>query len=797
MDWLLDRLTYQNDIETNKKPPYSTHREREKCIQHLLDMSADTSPMEPPQNAVGNTPTIGIDIGAATTRIAILHPEKPMPVIVRNELGNEATSTVVSFPADEARCYGENAVAKQITKAAETIVDLAPWLFGSGSNYSSTSDGSVVFSPDSPAGALSTAVDLATRQIGDQELHPAQVVAFFIKCLLGFLPDQDLWKRGTLCLAVPTAATPLSVVALRQAALLAGVPAAQTLIAHSDEAVAAYFHHLQYSSLPKTSAEAVPVVLIDIGQSCSCVSLILASQESVTILSRRALRMGSEFIDAVLCSHVYSELQKRHGNVDALRGDVKTFRKIVRECRKAKEVLSTVDEARVQLEGLKGDIDLNIVITRALLVQASEPLLKAIEKMLVEVKESLPAPQEEDALKVPRVEVTGGGWRTICVVDLIKSIFGVDRVGVSLDANLAVAEGSAILAEVYRRNQRKQRPPAEGAAEETQPKEAKQEGDGEESYADRVHSVELVNFEMMNPSSAMQESLSGSRTDAIADWAVTEERLWKEDTRIHDRLAVLNRLDSYTLQSMAAASACDATAERKELMDKYLMEIDSFIRSDECDAATSTQLEEKLHEVEVHVQSQYPEIEKYYEHQRAEEQRKEAELVKLSQQRQEEEEEPKSDPQRLRMAQKRREQGQNLFKEECWAEAQTRFVQALALLGQLYDSQSEENKSKKAEISLSCYLNIASCSVKLQLWRNAINNCTNALEMNPDHPKALFRRGQAYAAMKEYKEAVRDLEKAKVVSKDDPAVVDELQRAKKALEAAKAKEKKMFSKMFS
>lgn len=750
----------------------------------------------PASTAAVTTYTVGIDIGSATTRVAIMNPEKLMPTIIRNALGNEATSTVVSFAANEARSFGENAAARQVTKASETIVDLAPWIFGYTSGEQVPKDTAVSLQVVSPATAMTEAVVLKSRQLGTQQhlTHPAQVAAFYIKSLLQFLPDKEMIRTSPVCLAVPSAACAASFEALRQATLLAGLPQEQTIIAHSDEATAVYFHHLQYRSLPANhDGASVPVVLIDIGQSCSVASLIIASQPRVEKVDCQTLRMGSEYIDALLCSHVYSELGKKFGAAaDPLRGDIKSFRKILRECRKAKEVLSTTDETQVQLEGLIGDIDIVVSVTRAMMEQAALPFLQAVRAMLTAIKEKLPSPNATEdgsqaAAVPPRVEVIGGGWRSACVMEAIREVFGITRVGVSLDANLSVAEGSAILAEVRRLTLERQ----QQHQDEEQTAQATAAPSVEEA-----HQVELIGFDVLDANSPISRPLSEAGVKAVTEWMVLEKEMEDRDARIHERLAALNRLDSYVLQTLAAVDNCAASSERRTEMRTYIEEVDAYVRS-EGDEASTAELNEKLAAVQAHVTERFFEIEAYYESVRAEEKRKEEELVKLSKERQEDELDLKSDPQRLRMAQKRREQGQGLFKEECWAEAQTRFVQALSILGQLYDTNSAENKTKKREISLSCYLNIASCSVKLGLWKNAVNNCTSALEIASDHPKALFRRGQAYSALKEYEEAVADLEKAKAVSQDDPAVVAELKKAKAALEAERANTKKMFAKMFS
>lgn len=713
-----------------------------------------------------------------------------MPTIIRNNLSNEATSTVIAYPVDGARCFGEDAASKQITKPAETVVDLAPWLFGS----SSVSVDTLPHIGD--AAATSTCSDTrAVRVIGEKETHPVQATAFFLKNILQFAPPE---KRGEMrvCMSVPTSASPTSIVSLRQAGLLAGVDPARLLVARSDEAMAVYFHHMQYGALDEEKPTYVTV--LDIGQSCCCGCVLAVTKTRVEKLAVESIKMGSGYIDAVLCRHIYDVLEQKHATKLAA-DDVKTLRRILRECRKAKEILSTVDETKVQLEGLPGDIDVAIPLSRSVVERAASPLLDALRGLLSSLQAHMPSP--ENAEEERRVEVIGGGWRTVCMSDLIKQVFHISRVGVSLDANLAVAEGSAILAEVYDNSQASAQPtPAadEETATEGQPKEtATTAATASREGHHPIHSVQLVGFELTDPSALARQPLSSQEEEAVKEWQAAEDSMAAVDAAIHLRLAAVNRLDTFVLQTLNAVEACSAAEAKKKDAQTYLFAIDDYVRGD-CDGHDTVAIEAKLEEVKAHVVKEFPEVEQYYEAVRAEEKRKEEELHRLSlEQKDEDEDNLKSDPQRLRMGQKRREQGQTLFRQEHWAEAQTRFVQALACVGGIYDTANEENMAKKNEISISCHLNIASCSVKLGLWRNAVNNCTSVLELSPDNAKALFRRGQAQLALKEYAEAVKDLERARVLSKEDPAVVAELTRAKAALDAEKAKEKKMFAKMFS
>lgn len=711
-------------------------------------------------------PYIGVDFGSRTTRIARLFPEKPMPTIIRNTLSNEATATVACFPDDgeSGRSYGENAAPKAVTKAKQTVLDMVEWMLEASEGSNTGESG--------------------YRSIGTQRLHPVQVVGYYLKSLLQLSATREIQENTEklteflsglrLCIAVSPTTPDIARRAYCEACVVAGLKEANVQMVGADEAVAMYFHHHQLQHLAESQNN---VIIINIGASASFATLLSASPERVEKVLTVSKPTGTQRIDEGIVSHVLWDFSSKHpevGRIEDLREDLKVMRKLHRECCKAKEILSTTDETRVQLDAIKSDADLNTVVTKSLLEALAEPFVAELRDMLEPLRkkaaELVDAGEGSDA--GVRVEVIGGGWRIPCVMAAIKQACGVERLGTALDANLAVAEGSAILAFLSLHTA----------------------GDAERFMKEKPHCVTALNFHSIPQPGRI--ALTDAERAAVDLWMTAEEAACGRDEKIRLHLVALNQLDSLVLQTLAVLDVCEMSAEQRKAAKQYLMDCDDSVRV-EGEGKSTAELEQQLEEVQAHLARQFPEIEAYYVAKKEEEERKEAELARLSREKKEEETDPKSDPQRLRLAQKRREQGAALFKQECWAEAQTRFVQALSVLGQLYDTTSEENKTKKAEIALSCHLNIASCSVRLGIWRNAINNSTSALEIAPENPKAYFRRGQAYVGLKEYAEAVKDLEKASVLSKQDAMVQVELGRARQALEVQKAKEKKMYSKMFS
>jgi tetratricopeptide (TPR) repeat protein len=161
-----------------------------------------------------------------------------------------------------------------------------------------------------------------------------------------------------------------------------------------------------------------------------------------------------------------------------------------------------------------------------------------------------------------------------------------------------------------------------------------------------------------------------------------------------------------------------------------------------------------------------------------------------------------TDPRRLDTAEGRRRKGAALFTDECFAQAQTLFVLALAVLGLVGtthagvadDASVAATMETKDRIALRCHVNMSSCCVKLGKPEEAIEHSTAALDISPENAKALFRRGQAQNQLKEFDQAVADLKRALALTNGDAGVQAELTFAESSIAAS---EKKAFSKMFS
>ncbi|CAF3134760.1 unnamed protein product [Rotaria socialis] len=86
------------------------------------------------------------------------------------------------------------------------------------------------------------------------------------------------------------------------------------------------------------------------------------------------------------------------------------------------------------------------------------------------------------------------------------------------------------------------------------------------------------------------------------------------------------------------------------------------------------------------------------------------------------------------------------------------------------------------QLILSIYSNISACQLIYGNNINVIANCSSALEINPKYVKALYRRGCAYANLKDYELALKDIELANKIQPHDEKIENLFKTTKQRLE---------------
>lgn len=110
--------------------------------------------------------------------------------------------------------------------------------------------------------------------------------------------------------------------------------------------------------------------------------------------------------------------------------------------------------------------------------------------------------------------------------------------------------------------------------------------------------------------------------------------------------------------------------------------------------------------------------------------------------------------------------------------------------------QPEEDRARAKKTKVACFVNIAACKMRMGEYEEVIDECTAALEIEPESVKALFRRGQAQLAIGELRLARSDLVAAAKAEPKNKGVRDALQALKLKAEEVKSREKAAYGGMF-
>eukprot|EP01046_Picozoa_sp_COSAG06_P054612 COSAG06_NODE_9782_length_1819_cov_1.097093_2_plen_165_part_00 len=107
------------------------------------------------------------------------------------------------------------------------------------------------------------------------------------------------------------------------------------------------------------------------------------------------------------------------------------------------------------------------------------------------------------------------------------------------------------------------------------------------------------------------------------------------------------------------------------------------------------------------------------------------------------------------------------------------------------DQEEEEQQlSSLDELERDCLLNCAAASLQLEEPASAAACCDAAVAIDPAHPKAFYRRGQAYAALGKRKRALSDYERAAGLAPKN-AAIQKAYRAAKQEALSRMEEKQM------
>ncbi|KAJ3047569.1 cytochrome P450 monooxygenase 9 [Rhizophlyctis rosea] len=150
---------------------------------------------------------------------------------------------------------------------------------------------------------------------------------------------------------------------------------------------------------------------------------------------------------------------------------------------------------------------------------------------------------------------------------------------------------------------------------------------------------------------------------------------------------------------------------------------------------------------------------------------------------------------RIASAERAKEQGNLLVKQSHWDSAASIYRAGISKIENAWGADPPELKIVN-ELLIALNSNLALCYLKTKDCAEAVEACQKGLELAPRHTKLTYRLGQAYAGLSRFDEAIEALEEVATFDPSDTVIKNELERVKKAKQAAARKEKEMYSKMF-
>jgi tetratricopeptide (TPR) repeat protein len=127
--------------------------------------------------------------------------------------------------------------------------------------------------------------------------------------------------------------------------------------------------------------------------------------------------------------------------------------------------------------------------------------------------------------------------------------------------------------------------------------------------------------------------------------------------------------------------------------------------------------------------------------------------------------------------------------------AAARYAKALSHCAKFVDLSPNDQEEVNG-VKLTLNMNLALAYLKMQNPDQALRYANDALAIDENHSKALYRRASVYYEKKNWDGAAKDVKKALQTEPEDKALLKLQEKVEAQIKRQKLKEKKMAQKMF-
>ncbi|KAL1506044.1 hypothetical protein ABEB36_005479 [Hypothenemus hampei] len=141
--------------------------------------------------------------------------------------------------------------------------------------------------------------------------------------------------------------------------------------------------------------------------------------------------------------------------------------------------------------------------------------------------------------------------------------------------------------------------------------------------------------------------------------------------------------------------------------------------------------------------------------------------------------------------------GNFFYYKENYLKAESKYHKILRYINWYEEKTNTKKQNPFSQFKCNAILNLSAVQLKINKPEKALKNCNEVLIKFPNNVKALYRRGCAKVALKEYDGAIRDLKQAYKIHPDDKKIRNMFELAKSKKKKYLQREKLLCSKIFS